>query len=91
MQKIAKEIPPPATYNPDYNLVESTKFKKIGFGVGMRMAPLLKLANSKKSEKGFLSVASERGTPGPGTYKIPSTFEKHLNIDKMKRSLIRKY
>lgn len=39
MERIAKEIPPPATYNPSFDLIENSKFKNIGFGIGAKMTP----------------------------------------------------
>ena len=80
MARVAREVPPPATYNPEYTQVENTKFNKIGFGIGQRMANEQILVSAKKSERMFVHVPrGSMGTssPGPGTYKIPSTFEKY--------------
>lgn len=34
MAKISKNVPTACAYNPDYTLIESSKYKKIGFGIG---------------------------------------------------------
>jgi hypothetical protein len=39
MAKVAKNVPTSFAYHPDYTLTESSKFTKIGFGIGQRMTP----------------------------------------------------
>ena len=56
MRKTKKHIPPPNTYAPNYSLIENSKYKDISFGVGQRMAPLLKLAHPGLKEGMYLSV-----------------------------------
>lgn len=50
--------PPPDTYRPSTSLIESGRYKDIGFGFGERVAPL-NHGNWHAAVKGF---------PGPGTY-----------------------
>lgn len=75
--------PPPANYNPRYDLTEASRFNKIGFGIGMKFNPLLFASSAKPvpSEKGPLYVqvpeSEIRYLPGPGQYKIPSKFDKY--------------
>lgn len=78
MEMKAKDIPPPASYDPNYSQVEYLKNSKIGFGVGARMTPNLKLASAKKNDQMFLNVSESelRMSPGPGAYKIKSTFDR---------------
>ena len=44
----------------------------------MRMVPSLKLASAKKSDGMFLNISDSelRMSPGPGTYKISSPFDR---------------
>ena len=78
IEKQSKEIPPPASYDPKYTQVEHWKNSKIGFGVGMRMVPSLKLASARKSDGMFLNISDSelRMSPGPGAYKISSQFDR---------------
>ena len=57
MERISKEIPPPASYNPNFELIENSKFKNIGFGIGTKMTPLLKLASPQKRDSMFLNIS----------------------------------
>lgn len=40
MAKISKNVPPPASYNAKFKLVEQNKYSNIGFGIGEKMKPL---------------------------------------------------
>ena len=47
MERIAKQNPPPDAYEPKYELVESSKFNKITFGIGEKMVPKLTMTGIK--------------------------------------------
>ena len=78
MEKTSKDIPPPASYNPKYSLIENGSFNGVGFGFGSKGMPLLKVKNPNEKQKMFLNVSESemRMSPGPGTYAIQSNFDK---------------
>ncbi|CDW74111.1 UNKNOWN [Stylonychia lemnae] len=84
MERISRENPPPAQYNPSYSQIENSKYKHIGFGIGMKMAPMLKLASAKKAERMYLNISESevRMAPGPGTI---------TNQSKLRRALIEQF
>ena len=59
-----RDNPPPNCYNPGFQLTEEAKFDKIGFGFGGRPNVTGRINEN----------------PGPGTYKIPSVFDKFKRI-----------
>jgi hypothetical protein len=59
-----RDNPPPNTYDPVYDLSEESKFQKITFGFG-----------SRPNVTGRMNE-----NPGPGTYRIPSVFDKFKRI-----------
>jgi hypothetical protein len=59
-----RDNPPPNTYNPTYTQAEESKFDKITFGFG-----------SRPNVTGRINE-----NPGPGTYRIPSVFDKFRKI-----------
>lgn len=59
-----RDFPPPNTYNPTYTVAEEHKFEKITFGFG-----------SRPNVTGRMNE-----NPGPGTYRIPSVFDKFKRI-----------
>jgi hypothetical protein len=60
----SRHNPPPNTYNPAFQLTEPSKFEKITFGFG-----------SRPNVTGRINE-----NPGPGTYKLPSAFDKFKRI-----------
>lgn len=59
-----RDNPPPNTYHPDFTQAEESRFDKITFGFG-----------SRPNVTGRINE-----NPGPGTYRIPSVFDKFKNI-----------
>lgn len=61
-----KEFPAPNMYKPGFGLTEQNRFNGVGFGVGNRGNPT--------------GPASLTITPGPGTYRLASPFDKFTRI-----------
>jgi hypothetical protein len=61
----------PQKYLPNTKPVENMRYTKIGFGVGGRSA------NDNISNNIYLLlIIDTRSIPGPGTYNLPSVFDK---------------
>lgn len=93
-----KNIPPPANYHANHDMVEPSRYRKIGFGYGMRMDPLLLMSSHKmqlspsKNPPMYVNVPEShvRYLPGPGQYKLPSKFDKFQGMDVIAKKLIKK-
>lgn len=59
-----RDNPPPNTYDPNFVLTEKAKFDKVTFGFGYRPNVTGRINEN----------------PGPGTYRVPSVFDKFKNI-----------
>jgi hypothetical protein len=68
-------IPSSGVYLPDLSIIQSHSYRKVhcGLGYGKRRA---------------LTIQSNTKVPGPGTYKIPSCFDKYKSHKKGKLFLI---
>lgn len=64
MDATTRNYPPPNCYNPDWTLTEQDRFNAITFGIGGRGSVTGRILD----------------TPGPGTYKLPSPFEKFKRL-----------
>ena len=70
----SRDNPPPNTYNPTFTLTEQSKYAAVTFGFGSRCnvtgcIPLL-----------FNNDIEIKETPGPGTYKLDSVFDKFKRL-----------
>eukprot|EP00826_Nyctotherus_ovalis_P058680 TRINITY_DN808_c0_g1_i1.p1 TRINITY_DN808_c0_g1~~TRINITY_DN808_c0_g1_i1.p1 ORF type:complete len:277 (-),score=12.33 TRINITY_DN808_c0_g1_i1:34-864(-) len=65
-QPTTKDYPAPGAYKPVHVLTEPSRYKGVSFGIGNRGSPT-----------GPVSLTV---TPGPGTYKLTSPFDKYARI-----------
>lgn len=75
-----KDYPPPCAYKPVHILTESSRYKGVGFGVGNRGSPTGPMSMYLKDYIGLTT------TPGPGTYRLPSPFDKYTRISLIGKS-----
>jgi hypothetical protein len=69
-----RDNPPPNTYHPNYALTENGKYAAVTFGFGSR-------CNVTGCNNFYLKTILEiKETPGPGTYKVPSVFDKFKRL-----------
>lgn len=60
----SRDNPPPNSYHPNYDFTEDNKYHAISFGFGSRCNVTGKVVE----------------TPGPGTYKISSAFDRFKRL-----------
>ncbi|TNV82959.1 hypothetical protein FGO68_gene5086 [Halteria grandinella] len=98
LESAQKNIPPPASYTPNNEFVEPSRYKGVGLGYGMRMDPLLFVSNHKmlsysplKNNPMYIQVPEGhlRHLPGPGQYRPQSKFDKYQGLDIVARKLIK--
>lgn len=71
-----RENPPPNTYHPNHVLTEQGKYGAITFGFGSRC----NVTGCNKYLSFTMYCIEIKETPGPGTYKIPSVFDRFKRL-----------
>lgn len=71
-----RDNPPPNNYHVNHYLSEPSKFSAITFGFGTRV----NVNGCKYSNIMSNNILEIKDTPGPGTYKLPSAFDKFKRL-----------
>jgi len=74
---VTKDFPPPCAYKPVHILTEPSRYKGVSFGLG-----------SRGNLTGSTTNVGLAITPGPGTYRLPSPFDKYTRISLLGKSNI---